>query len=373
LRDDRRPPPRLRPRWPGAYATLLARSPLGFVQRVAAEAGRAGSDLVRVRAGGRTIVVVTHPELMREVLVTQQRRFGRGFAHQGLRLFLGNGLLTSEDPLHRRQRRLAQPAFHRERIAGYARVMAAAAERWHARWAAAAAKDGEAAVDVAAEMNALTLGIAGETLFGARVEGAARDVAEAVGLALRVSPDRLPAGGGGGPTSAASRCRRAPVQRAARARLDAWCSASSPSGGARAPRARTPPTTCSRCSSTATDPDAAADGGDAGPMSDAQLRDEVMTLFLAGHETTASALAWTWHLLAEHPPAQERLHAELDGCSPTPTAAARAGVRRPARLPYARMVLSEAMRLYPPAYAWGACAPSRPRWAAAASRPAGAC
>ena len=120
------PPPRLLAPWPGAFAVLIARSPLGFIQRVAAH----GCGLVRVRAAGRTLVVVDHPDVAREVLVTQQKRFARGYAHRGLRLVLGEGLLTSEDPLHRRQRRVVQPAFHRERIAGYARAMVAAAERW---------------------------------------------------------------------------------------------------------------------------------------------------------------------------------------------------------------------------------------------------
>jgi cytochrome P450 len=102
----------------------------------------------------------------------------------------------------------------------------------------------------------------------------------------------------------------------------------------------------------ATDPE--AEGGEAGPMSDAQLRDEVMTLFLAGHETTASALAWTWHLLAEHPDVQARLHAELDAVLTAADGAPRAPTFDDlARLPYARAVLSESMRLYPPAYAVG--------------------
>jgi cytochrome P450 len=349
------PPPRLRARWPGAFAAAIARNPLGFVEQVAAS----GHDLARVRAAGRTMVVVTHPELAREVLVTQQRRFVRGFAHRGLKLVLGEGLLTSEDPLHRRQRRIVQPAFHRERIAGYARTMAAAAERWHARWAdrwaarqAGAEAHGNAlALDVAAEMSALTLGIAGETLFGARVDSASADVADALAAALHVAPLAFVPGGAyvlASPLPAARRFR------AARSRLDQVVL------GIIAERRR------SRAAGAAsdddllamlldaTDPDAAADGGDAGPMGDAQLRDEVMTLFLAGHETTASALAWTWHLLAEHPLAQERLHAELDGVLTD----ADGRPRTPAfddlpRLPYARMVLSEAMRLYPPAYAVG--------------------
>jgi cytochrome P450 len=232
------PPPRLRAPWPGAFAVEIARSPLGFVRRVAAH----GGDLVRVRAAGRTIVVVAHPELAREVLVTQQKRFGRGFAHRGLKLVLGEGLLTSEDPLHRRQRRVVQPAFHRERVAAYARtdgrggraVARGVGDRWAARQAGAEAHSHELALDVAAEMSALTLGIAGETLFGARVDSASADVADALAAALHVAPLAFVPGGAyvlSSPLPAARGSAR-------RARgSTAWCSASSPSG-ARARRGR---------------------------------------------------------------------------------------------------------------------------------------
>jgi cytochrome P450 len=353
----------VRGRWPGAFAVAIARSPLGFVQRAAAAADRLGADLVRVRAAGRTIVVVTHPELAREVLVTQQRRFGRGYAHRGLRLFLGDGLLTSEDPLHRRQRRLVQPAFHRERVAAYARTMSAAAERWQARWAAlaAAGPSGEATVDAAAEMNALTLGIAGETLFGASVDGAAAEVAGAVTAALGVAPLAfLPFGG----LALASPLPAARRFREARARVDrVVLGMIADRRRARAAGGGDEPDDLLAMLLDATDPgsdpsgdEGRADPGSAAgaPMSDAQLRDEVVTLFLAGHETTASALAWTWHLLATHPAAQTRLHAELDAVLTAPDGAARA----PAfddlvRLPHTRQVLSEAMRLFPPAYAIG--------------------
>src|SRR5207249_4103322 len=159
---------------------------------------------------------------------TQQRRFARGYAHRGLRLLLGDGLLTSEGEFHRRQRRIAQPAFHRERIAEYARAMTAAAMRWSDRWEALPRRQRvrpPAVDDAAARADLLSM------------------------LLLATDPEEQ----GGG-----------------------------------------------------------AEGDAAGaPMSDVQLRDEVMTLFLAGHETTANALAWTWFLLAQHPDVEARLHAEL--------------------------------------------------------------
>jgi cytochrome P450 len=343
------PPPWLRAPWPGAFALEIARSPLGFVRRVA-EAG--GGDLVRVRTAGRTMVVVVHPELAREVLVTQQKRFARGFAHRGLKLVLGEGLLTSEDPLHRRQRRVVQPAFHRERVATYARTMVAAAERWDATWRARLAGTGGVALaaDAAAEMSALTLGIAGETLFGARVEGAAAEVAAALAAALRMAPLAFMPG-----ARLLMRAPFPPVRRfqRARARLDAVVLGMiAERRQARAAGADDQPDDLLAMLLDATDPE--AEGGDAGPMSDAQLRDEVMTLFLAGHETTASALAWTWHLLSEHPSEQARLHAELDAVLTDAAGQPRAPTFDDlARLRYTRMVLSEAMRLYPPAYAMG--------------------
>lgn len=322
------------------------------MRRVAAH----GGDIVRVRAAGRTIVVVVHPELAREVLVTQQRRFGRGYAHRGLKLVLGEGLLTSEDPLHRRQRRVVQPAFHRERVAAYARTMVAAAERWSARWAARAGAlaggtiDAAMPADAAAEMSGLTLAIAGETLFGARVEGAAAEVAEALSASLRVAPLAFVPGGGlllRSPLPVARRFRRA------RARLDAVVLGMiHERRRARAAGVDDQPDDLLAMLLDATDPE--AEDGDVRPMTDGQLRDEVMTLFLAGHETTASALAWTWHLLAAHPAVQARLHAELDAVLGGPDGGVRAPVFADlARLPYTRIVLSEAMRLYPPAYAVG--------------------
>jgi cytochrome P450 len=339
-------PPLLRGRYPGAHALAMARDPLGTIRAVAAFAHGREVEAARFRAGGRTFVVVAHPDLAREVLVTQQRRFVRGYAHRGLRLLLGDGLLTSEGELHRRQRRLAQPAFHRERIAAYARAMTAAAERWDARWQAQAPPGGTATVDVFADMMAVTLAIAGETLFGAQVEGTAADVSAAMTDVLRAAPLVF------FPLARHALVLPIPIAtryRAARARLDAVVF------GIIAERRR------ARAAGEAEGDDLlamlldATDPEDPGatPMSDAQLRDEVMTLFLAGHETTAAALTWTWVLLATAPDAEARLHAELDAVLGRGAAARAPTFDDLPRLPYTRMVLAEAMRLRPPAYAVG--------------------
>jgi cytochrome P450 len=325
-----------RARFPGEFTLGIARRPLALFTRLAPL-----GDTVLFRAAGRTFVLVAHPELAREVLVTQQKRFERGYAHRGLRLLLGDGLLTSEGDVHRRQRRLANPAFHRERIAAYAAAMSAAAERWSDRWRTLSRA--ERGIDAAAEMTALTLGIAGETLFGTDVGDRAVAVADAVNDAMRVAPlaflpfarwaVRLPFPFVGGFRSGRDRLDRIVYGMIAerRAAADAHARGDLLS-----------------MLLVATDPEET----DGAPMSDAQLRDEVMTLFLAGHETTANLLAWTWLLLAENPDAERRLHAELDevlgGASP----------RAPTfddlpRLPYTRAVIAESMRVYPPAYAIG--------------------
>ncbi|HEV2149383.1 MAG TPA: cytochrome P450 [Longimicrobiaceae bacterium] len=320
-------PPRRRARFPGADLLAFRRDALGTLERLVRDHG----DVAGMRFGPRRVTLLGHPELVREVLVTRHKSFIKSYALQRARVLLGEGLLTSEEPLHLRQRRLAQPAFHRERIAAYAADMVAYAARMAEEW-----RDG-AETDVAREMNRLTLGIAGKTLFGAEVEGEAEEIAraltEALGLFKRLTNplgpllDRIP-------TPATRRMRRA------RTRLD---------------------DTIHRIIA-----DRRAEGtdrgdllsmlllaqdteGEGGGMTDLQLRDEALTIFLAGHETTANALAWTWYALAGAPEAEAALHAELDGVL---------GGRLPTAddlpaLPYTRAVLAEAMRLYPPAYLIG--------------------
>ncbi len=344
-------PPLVRAPWPGAWGVALARDPLGTVRALHAAHG----DVVRVRALGRTFVVVGHPELAREVLVTQQKRFARGYAHRGLKLFLGEGLLTSEGEHHRRHRRMAQPAFHRERVVGYSRTMVAAAEAWDARWRARA--DRTAPIDVAAEMMALTLGIAGETLFGVDVGGSAAEVADALGDALHAAPLAfLPFG---------KWAMRLPIPlarrfRTARRRLDRVVFGMI--AERRAAAARGEPADrgdllsmllAARDDEDAPGADVSAGGAAGTALGDDELRDEAMTIFLAGHETTASALSWTWYLLAQNRDAAARLQGELDAVLGTGAARRAPSMDDLAALPYARAVIAESMRLFPPAYAIG--------------------
>ncbi|MBI3790806.1 MAG: cytochrome P450 [Gemmatimonadetes bacterium] len=313
---------------PGQMLLRLRREGLLTVMgALAAEYG----DIVCFQVPGERFVLLNHPDQVRDMLVTHQKLFKKGRGLERTEMLLGRGLLTSEGELHLRQRRLAQPAFHRQRIAGYGDVMAAYARRHADAW-----QHGETR-DMSGDMMRLTLAIAGKTLFDADVEQDAAeigrsltDVFEAWGLALLPLGHlliRLP-------IPAARRFKRA------KAVLDATIYRMI------ADRRAAPGDRGDLLSMlmAATDTE-----GDGTGMSDEQLRDECMTIFLAGHETTANALTWAWYLLSQHPEVEARLHAEVD----------RVLVDRPAtaadlaQLPCARMVFAETLRLYPPAYALG--------------------
>ncbi|MFL6199993.1 MAG: cytochrome P450, partial [Thermoanaerobaculia bacterium] len=299
----------------------LRRDPLGWLERISARYG----DLAQLRVGPYRLVFVNHPDLIHELLVTKDASFVKGRALDQARDVFGQGLLTSEGDFHRRQRRLIQPAFHRRRIEAYADSMASDAAAAAARW-----QDGET-FDVAREMMRLTLRIVVRSLFDVDVED---ESAREVGRAL----DALVAAFTLAPLPGAQLLQRLPIPAYRRARharetLDILVY------GMIAERRR-----------TGGGEDllslllAARDEEGGGGMDDRQVRDEVLTLFLAGHETTANALAWSWYLLAGHPEAEARLHAEVDSVL---------GDRLPRAadlpsLPWTRKVLAESMRLYPP-------------------------
>src|SRR5947208_2182539 len=253
---------------------------------------------------------------------------GRGL--QSSKRLLGEGLLTSEGPAHLRQRRLMQPAFHRERIAGYGETMVAHADRMRNAWT-----DG-AALDIAREMSRLTLSIVGKTLFDADVELQAGEVGDALtGVMETFWMMMLPFAGV---------LERLPVPslrraRTARAKLDALIYAMIAD---RRVSGRDHGDLLSMLLS-------AQDEDDGGGMTDRQVRDEAMTIFLAGHETTANALTWMWYLLSGAPEVEAQLHAEIDRAlqGRLPTMA-----DLPA-LGYVERVVTESMRLYPPAWIIG--------------------
>jgi cytochrome P450 len=303
----------------------MSRDPLAVFSRLKAEYG----DVVRIPMGGRSIFLLAHPDHARDVLVTNQRNFKKGRALEHAKLLLGDGLLTSEGEHHLRQRRLMQPAFHRQRIAAYGETMVRYAERRSGRW-----QDGTP-IDIHAEMMALTLAVVGKTLFDADVEAEARDIGDALTASFEAlgALFYLPFG---------SWIEKLPLPVVLRFRA-----------GKKRLQETVQRIIAQRRASGADTGDllsmllAARDAeGDGSGMSDQQIQDEALTLVLAGHETTANALAWTWYLLAQNPGVETRFHAELDALDDQPL-----GAETLARLTFTRMVLSEAMRLYPPA--WG--------------------
>lgn len=309
----------------------VRRAPL----RLFAESFERYGDVSRLRFGNIGAHLVRGPANVQHILQTHSRNYGkqtRGF--EMLRLILGQGLLTSEGDFWLRQRRIAQPAFHRTRIAGFALEMGRAAEESAGRLERAARTG--AIVDVAAEMMRVALQIVSRTLFSADVSGDADRIGAALNTLLRQANDRmrraflLPLSI---PTPANLRFR------AARRTLDALVLQLI------ADRRR--------AAGEATDLlgmlMAARDETTGESMTDRQLRDEAMTIILAGHETTAVALTWTWMLLSQHPVEARALHAEL-----SQVLAGRAPqLADLPRLPRTRAVIEESMRLFPPAWIIG--------------------
>ncbi len=307
--------------------------PIGYFTKCIREYG----DIVFLRFLGVPMCLLNRPDCIESVLVTQHNNFEKSKDYRALRRVLGNGLLTSEGEFWRRQRKLVQPAFHQERIAAYTEVMVAYSERMLASW-----KDGQG-LDVHEAMMRLTLDIVAKTLFDTDVSREAEDVGAALqflmGKFMRQAAFAflLPASI---PIPTTRRLRRAVGQ------LDKVIYEI-------IRRRRASHTMSGDLLSVLLQ---AQDDEGLG-MTDRQLHDEIMTLFLAGHETTANALSWTWFLLGQHPEVEEKLVEELQrvlgGRAPTASALP--------RLTYTEMVLREAMRLYPPVWVIGrrALAPFR--------------
>jgi cytochrome P450 len=287
---------------------------------------RQHGDLAHLKLGPQHTYLVNHPDWIKDILVTHQSNFKKSRVLERARAFLGDGLLTSEGEFHTRQRRLSQPAFHRDRLIGYGSAMVDCAARCGEEW-----KSGSQ-LDILKEMTRLTLAIVARTLFSADVSSDADQIGaaltEVLGLFERVMMpfsewlEKLPL-----PS----------VRRFERARdvLDRIIY------GIIAERRANPRDTGDLLSMLLL----AQDEGSG--MSDKQVRDEALTLFLAGHETTANALTWTWYLLSQNPEAERHFHAELDRVL---------GGRLPGfedlpELKYVESVFAESMRLFPPA--WG--------------------
>lgn len=280
--------------------------------------------IVSSTLGKRELVLINKPEYIYEVLVAQAEKFHKSeLFRKYTSPLLGNGLLVSEDEVHRRNRKLVAPAFVHRRIPEYAKVMYEYTERAMSRW-----HDGEV-IDIASEMMGITLAIAGKTLFGSEVSGEAEEVKEKLLFLnhyaeeqLRV-PFPIPFNW---PTPRNARVRKAIASLDAIIyRMIAERRASKEDRGDLLSMLLL-----------------ARDEDDGTGMTDKQVRDEAMTIFLAGHETTGNGTSWMWYLLAKHPEILERLHHEASSVDDI--------LSHLHELPYALQVFKEALRLYPPAY-----------------------
>ena len=299
----------------------LLNDTLGFLERATAQHG----DAFRFHIPGQHIFVFNHPDAIEQVLVTERSSLIKDKLTRGLSLMFGNGLLVSEGAFWRKQRRLAQPAFHRERVASYGDVMVRFTEAAVAGWT-----DGETR-DVHPALMHLTLDIVTRTLFGVEIG----DVSRRIESALEVLLGRLSGAGNLVPLflPTPGNVRTKP----AIADLDAVVYGVIEERRREGDRGDL----LSMLIAATTDED--------GAMTDTQLRDESMTMMLAGHETTALTLGFALHLLAAHPEVQARLVTEIAGVLGDRAATA---ADLP-RLAYADAVVREAMRLYPPAWGLG--------------------
>ncbi len=284
-------------------------------------------DLVHYRAAGRHIYQFNHPEMVQELLVTDAKHHHRGMVMQRSKLVLGEGLLTSEEPLHMRQRRLAAPAFHRERIAGYGRVIGQFASEMTAAWQPGVR-------DVHSEMQTLALRIVGKTLFDEEMSGDTQRIAEAIEAFMAFLPlvflpfsqtiQKLPI-----PMMKRIRRSQAEVDELI-FRMIAERRAHGVDRG-------------DLLSMLLASEDTEESTGS---MSDTQVRDECVTALLAGNETTANALSFALWLLATHPEVQQRVHEDAREVLGDRLA----GAEDYPKLRYAYLCFAETMRLYPPVW-----------------------
>jgi cytochrome P450 len=308
-----------------ALRKLRPANPIVLFQQLADEYG----DIAHYKIGWHHIVYLNHPDYIREVLVVQNDNFIKERTVQRSKMLLGEGMITSEGAEHRIQRQVAQPAFHRQRIPEYASAMVHEAARTCESW-----RTGEER-DIAIDMMRLTLNIVAETLFATDLRDEVNELADAINriMGLYNFLVMLPAA--------------------------EWLVHMRPPGLAAFVRARKRIDTVIYRMIEA-HRQRRANGGclldlilsastDRSTESDQSLRDQVVTIFLAGYETVANALAWTWYLLSQNPACEQRFHEEIDrelqGRPPS--------FEDVPRLRYVEMVLAESMRLYPPAWAMG--------------------
>ena len=297
-------------------------------------------NIAHYRFMGTPIVFINDPEYIREILVNQAASFVKERTVRRMKVLLGEGLITSDDPIHIRQRRIAAPAFHRQRINAYADQIVSIAAAQRERW-----QPGQQ-IDIAAASMALSLEIVARTLFDTEVTADIRRINDEVNTVMDLynfliafpkleSFLNLPIPG-------IVKFRRS------KGRLDAVVDRL-----IREHREQgVDKGDLLSMLLSSTDEQADATGAHTG-MSDDQVRDEVLTIFLAGYETVANALTWTWYLLSQHPEVEARMHAELEAVLGADSEARLPTLADYPNLRYTEQVFAESMRLYPPAWAMG--------------------
>lgn len=298
---------------------------LGYFKKGFADNG----DIYAFRTGKNLNYVVANPDFVRELLVNQADKFNKDRTYKdqkvGLARFLGNGLIVSDGEFWKRQRKLVQPAFHAKRIEAYADTMVDYTARMLDGWR------GAQTLDVDREMMRLTLQIVAKTLMNVDVSatadrvGHAMDVLQELMQPVEILPAWIPT-----PGRQRTKAAVADLDAIVYAMIAQWRETGEDRGDLLSMLLL-------------------ARDDDGAPMTDEQVRDEAVTLLLAGHETTANTLNWTFTLLAQNPDAEAKLHAEVDSAlgGKLPTLADLK------RLPYTDMVIKESMRLLPPAYSFG--------------------
>ena len=318
-------PPTVKTDLIGGHFLTFRKNPVSFLQNMATL-----GDVTTFRMGKIPVFLINHPDLIRDLLVTNHSKFIKGRALQRAKGLLGEGLLTSEKEFHLRQRRMIQPAFHRSRINEYAKAMIEFSDKLSGEW-----QDGDVR-DIDKEMMRLTLWIVGKTLFNANVEEDANKIGAAMTTIVSMFNFML------FPFSELlEKLPLPPIKRLKNARktlddviykiIDERRKSGADTGDLLSMLLM------------------AQDEETGGAMTDKQVRDECLTIFLAGHETTANALTWTFYLISQNPASEAKFHAELDevlgGESLTPADYP--------RLKYTEQIFAEAMRLFPPAWTLG--------------------
>ncbi len=304
---------------------MIRRDPTGYLQQLKQKYG----SVVSFRLLKMQAFLLSDPELVREVLVTQQSKFARSPSVRRSKRFLGEGLLTSEGDYHLQQRRLLQPAFHRERLESYSDVMTSYACAVRERL-----QDGQE-INMWREMMRLTLGIVSRSLFDADVEGETKKVADAMTVLLRSFRQfQLPL------DVLRTKLRSPKARRVERAQVVVKEVVDriirEHPGKDDGNRGLLAMLVALRY-----------EGG--GRLTDEQLRDEVLSVFVAGHETPAVALTWAWFLLAHNPAVERKFHDEID----TVLQGRIPGASDIPKLPYTEHVVAETMRMYPPVWLIG--------------------